>query len=84
MYPQSPPVHGPVRDCSVDFVKKRTDLLRENFRRVVKKVKALTKSGGEAGTVCTPKLWYYQLLLLVFLTDQEEVKTSTSTWAPRL
>lgn len=69
-----------VPECDVDFVKKKIDLLRGNFRREHKKVKASMRTGSGAEEVHKPKLWYYNLL--VFLTDQEEVRPSTSSLDP--
>ncbi|XP_054259962.1 uncharacterized protein LOC128984654 [Macrosteles quadrilineatus] len=69
-----------VGECNVDYIKKKIELIRGNFRREHKKVKACKKSGSGAESVHVPKLWYYKLLL--FLTDQEEVHESTSSMDP--
>ena len=54
------------------MLKNKIDLLRGNFRREAKKPQI-----SAADTLYIPKLWDYQLLL--FLSDQEEVRVSTST-----
>lgn len=64
-----------VSDCDVEFIKKKIDLTRGNFRRENKKVKSSMKTGSGTDSVYKPKLWYYNLLL--FLTEQEEVREST-------
>ncbi|KAG8242298.1 hypothetical protein J6590_068757 [Homalodisca vitripennis] len=59
------------------YVKKKIDLLRGNFRREHKKVIESKRSGAGTDAVHVPKLWYYKLLL--FLSDQEEVRLSITS-----
>ncbi|KAF5297242.1 hypothetical protein FQR65_LT19727 [Abscondita terminalis] len=66
-----------VPDCNVDFVKKKIELIRGNFRREHKKVHSSKRSGAGTDSVHVPKLWYYKLLL--FLSDQEEVRRSITS-----
>ncbi|RZF43560.1 hypothetical protein LSTR_LSTR012840 [Laodelphax striatellus] len=63
-----------IPDCNSEFVKKKIDLIRGNFRREHRKVIDSKRSGE---TVHVPKLWYYKLLL--FLSDQEEVHQSITS-----
>ncbi|KAG8253094.1 hypothetical protein J6590_042903 [Homalodisca vitripennis] len=48
-----------------------------NFRREHKKVTESKRSGAGTDAVHVPKLWYYKLLL--FLSDQEEVRLSITS-----
>ncbi|XP_046663390.1 uncharacterized protein LOC124356248 isoform X2 [Homalodisca vitripennis] len=55
----------------------KIDLLRGNFRREHKKVTESKRSGAGTDAVHVPKLWYYKLIL--FLSDQEEVRLSITS-----
>uniref|UniRef100_A0A1B6KBA0 MADF domain-containing protein n=1 Tax=Graphocephala atropunctata TaxID=36148 RepID=A0A1B6KBA0_9HEMI len=54
-----------VPDCNVDFVKKKIDLIRGNFRIEHKKINDSKRSGAGTDSVHVPTLWYYKLLLFV-------------------
>lgn len=69
-----------IPDCNNDFVKNKTELIRGNFRREHRKVTDSKRSGAGTDSVHVPKLWYYKLLL--FLSDQEEVRQSTTPSDP--
>ncbi|XP_046662977.1 uncharacterized protein LOC124355866 [Homalodisca vitripennis] len=73
----SGPVPRHVLRVEFDYVKKKIDLLRGNFRREHKKVIESKRSGAGTDAVHVPKLWYYKLLL--FLSDQEEVRLSITS-----
>ncbi|XP_068212548.1 uncharacterized protein [Palaemon carinicauda] len=63
-------------DATTDLVKKKINIYRSNFRKEAKKVEDSMRSGTGADDVYTPTWTYYEDLL--FLKDQEAIRTSTS------
>lgn len=58
-------------DCTVDYIKRKIDILRGSFRRETKKVLASKKNRSQV--LYKPKLWYYNLLH--FLVDEGEIRS---------
>ncbi|XP_064082898.1 uncharacterized protein LOC135198856 [Macrobrachium nipponense] len=63
-------------DATTDLVKKKINIYRSNFRKEAKKVEDSMRSGTGADDVYTPTWTYYEDLM--FLKDQEAIRTSTS------
>ncbi|XP_073830403.1 uncharacterized protein [Musca autumnalis] len=65
------------KDCSIDDVKKKINVIRSSYRRELKKIKQSESSGAGVDSVYQPKIWWFDACK--FLQSYEKPTGSIST-----